>query len=469
MPSKSARGAAAEPPRLATRDERSEAGRALREVIPRELHVDIGGSAGRDPLAILRAQDAGRVPGLVPIRWGRMSTSPLAFYRGAAALMASDLSVTARTDLTVQLCGDAHLLNFGVFAAPDRRLVFDLNDFDETAPGPFEWDIKRLSASIVVAGRNLGFSDKQCGRAAAAAVQRYRTALDTASRFDPLDVWYYRIELDRLDELGPRAGLKGSAKRVVAVEVAAAHKNRLGALAKLTEVVDGHRRIRDRPPLIRRFETDELESEAPRVLAFFDRYTDSLPTDRRHLIRRYRLTDLSLKVVGVGSVGTRCLMALFESGDNEPLFLQIKEAGPSVLERFLGHRVAGQHGRRVVEGQQLVQSAVDVFLGWSHYDGAVGSADYYVRQLWDGKASASIDDMSPKVLTSYAELCGGVLARAHARSGDAAAISGYIGSDDTFDRAITSFAVAYARRNEKDHAAIVAAIAAGELVAMRDI
>lgn len=463
---------AAEPPRLATRGERSEAGRALRAGTPLELHADVGGDAGREPVAILRAQDAGRVSELVPIRWGRMSASPLTFYRGAAALMASDLAATAHTDLTVQLCGDAHLSNFGVFAAPDRRLVFDINDFDETMPGPFEWDVKRLSASIAVAGRTLGFGNKQCARAAAASVERYRTALAAASTFDPLDVWYFRIELDKLDKLdefGLRAGPRGSAKQVAAIEVAAAHKNRLGALAKLTEVVDGRRRIRERLPVIRRFAPEELESEAPRVLAFFDRYVDSLPTDRRHLVGHYRLTDLSLKVVGIGSVGTRCLMALFESGDNEPLFLQIKEAGPSVLERFVGHRVAGQHGRRVVEGQQLVQSAVDVFLGWSHYDGAVGAADYYVRQLWDGKASASIDVMSPKVLTSYAELCGGVLARAHARSGDAAAISGYIGSDDTFDRAVTSFALAYARRNEDDHAAIVAAIASGELIAERDI
>ena len=300
-------------------------------------------------------------------------------------------------------------------------------------------------------------------------MQRYRTALATSSTFDPLDIWYLRIELDKLDELGLHAERKGSAKQIAAVEATAAHRNRLGALAKLTEVVDGHRRIRDRPPLIRRLTPDDFESEAQRVMAFFDRYMTSLPLDRRHLLRRYRLTDLSLKVVGIGSVGTRCLMALFESGDNEPLFLQIKEAGPSVLERFVGHRVAGQHGRRVVEGQQLVQSAVEVFLGWSHYDGPVGAADYYVRQLWDGKASASIDVMSPKVLTSYAELCGGVLARAHARSGDAAAISGYIGSDDAFDRAITSFAVAYARRNENDHAAIVAAIASGELIVKRDI
>lgn len=464
--------AAREPPRLAARTERAEAGRAQREVVPLELHAEIGVDAGREPLKILRAQDARRVPALVPIRWDRMSASPLAFYRGAAALMVSDLATTARTDLNVQLCGDAHLLNFGVFDAPDRRLVFDLNDFDETTPGPFEWDVKRLSASVAVAGRDLGFSHKQCARAAAASAQRYRTALAVAGTFDPLDVWYYRIELDKLDELGLRAGPKASARQVAAVkavETAAEHRNRLGALAKLTEVVDGHRRIRDRLPLIRRFAPDEFESEAPRVLAFFDRYIDSLPTARRHLLRRYRLTDLSLKVVGVGSVGTRCLMALLESGDNEPLFLQIKEAGPSVLERFVGHRAEGQHGRRVVEGQQLVQSAVDEFLGWSHYDGAVGTADYYVRQLWDGKATASIDGMSPKLLASYAELCGAVLARAHARSGDAAAISGYIGSDDAFDRAIMSFAVAYARRNETDHAAIVASIAAGELVAERDI
>jgi uncharacterized protein (DUF2252 family) len=253
------------------------------------------------------------------------------------------------------------------------------------------------------------------------------------------------------------------------VKAAAGRKNRLGALAKLTEVVDGQRRIRDRPPLIRRFPANRLESELHRVQAFFERYLESLTADRRHLLDRYRAADLGLKVVGVGSVGTRCLIALLESGDDEPLFLQLKQAGPSVLEQFTGDRVPGQHGQRVVEGQQLVQSAVDVFLGWSHYEGESDTTDYYVRQLWDGKASATVEEMGPKALTRYARLCGAVLARAHARSGDATAITGYLGDDDTFDRAITTYAVDYARRNEQDHAAILNAIATGELPVIGDI
>jgi uncharacterized protein (DUF2252 family) len=440
----------------------------VRDVVPLEALADAGG-AGRDPLATLRAQNAGRVPELVPIRWGRMSVSPFTFYRGAAALMASDLAVTKHTGLTVQLCGDAHLSNFGVYAAPDRRLVFDVNDFDETAPGPFEWDIKRLAASVSVAGRSVGLANKQCARAAAASAEGYRTTLAVAAALDPLDVWYFRLELDVLGQLAGGAGRKGATKQIAAAKTAAGRKNRLGALAKLTEVVDGRRRIRDRPPLVRRFPADELESELHRVRAFFARYLESVTADRRHLLLRYRVADLGVKVVGVGSVGTRCLIALLESGDEEPLFLQLKQAGPSVLEQFASERVPGQHGRRVVEGQQLVQSAVDVFLGWSHYEGESDTTDYYVRQLWDGKASAAVEEMGPKALRRYARLCGGVLARAHARSGDATAISGYVGDDDTFDRAITTYAVDYARRNEQDYAAVIDAITAGELPVIRDI
>jgi uncharacterized protein (DUF2252 family) len=454
--------------RLKTREERSEVGRAVREVVPLEAMADAGG-AGRDPLATLRAQDVGRVPELVPIRWGRMSVSPFTFYRGAAAVMASDLAVTTHTGLTVQLCGDAHLSNFGVFAAPDRRLVFDLNDFDETAPGPFEWDVKRLAASVAVAGRSLGFGDKQCARAAAATTAGYRTTLAAAAALDPLDVWYFRVELDLIGQLAGDAGRKGPTKQIAAAKVAAGRKNRLGALAKLTEVVDGRRRIRERPPLIRRLPADMLESELHKVRAFFERYLESLTGDRRHLLLRYRVADVGVKVVGVGSVGTRCLIALLESGDEEPLFLQLKQAGPSVLEQFTGDRVPGQHGRRVVEGQQLVQSAVDVFLGWSHYEGESDATDFYVRQLWDGKASAAVEEMGPKALARYARLCGAVLARAHARSGDATVITGYLGDDDKFDRAITTYAGEYARRNEQDHAAALDAIASGELPVERDI
>ncbi len=452
---------------LGSRRERYDAGRAVREAVPLSALADTGGTA-RDPLTTLRAQDAGRVPELVPIRWGRMSVSPFTFYRGAAAVMATDLAVTKHTGLDVQLCGDAHLSNFGVFAAPDRRLVFDLNDFDETAPGSFEWDVKRLAASIAVAGRSSGFDEKRCARAAASSAQGYRTAVDLATTLDPLDVWYFRVELDQLGKTGAGTA-KSSTKEIAKARSTAGRKNRLGALAKLTEVVDGRRRIRERPPLIRRLPADQLESELHRLKAFFTWYLESVTADRRHLLLRYRVTDLALKVVGVGSVGTRCLIALLESGDDEPLLLQIKQAGPSVLEQFEAVRVPGQHGRRVVEGQQLVQSAVDVFLGWSHYAGRADTTDYYVRQLWDGKASATVEAMGPKALARYARLCGMVLARAHARSGDAIAISGYLGDDDSFDRAITTYAVEYARRNEHDHAIVLDAIASGELPVIRDL
>jgi uncharacterized protein (DUF2252 family) len=458
---------------LPTRAERSAFGRAARDVAPLESMADVGDGAGRDPLAVLRAQDAGRVAELVPIRWGRMSVSPFTFYRGAAAVMASDLATTKQTGLRVQLCGDAHLSNFGVYSAPDRRLVFDLNDFDETAPGPFEWDVKRLAASVAVAGRTMGFDDARCARAATEAAAGYRTTLAAESTLDPLDVWYFRVELDQLaaatGKADQKGGVKGSRKQLAAVKATANRKNRLGALAKLTEDVGGRRQIRERPPLVRRFSAGELESELHRVRAFFTRYLETISPDRRQLLMRYRVTDLAVKVVGVGSVGTRCLIALLESGDGHALFLQVKQAGPSVLEALSDDHVPGHHGRRVVEGQTLVQSAVDEFLGWSHYDGTTATTDYYVRQLWDGKASATVEQMGPKVLARYAGLCGAVLARAHARSGDAAAITAYVGDDDTFDQAITSYALEYARRNERDHAVVLEAISSGELPVIRDL
>jgi uncharacterized protein (DUF2252 family) len=459
------------PRRLPTRRERSEAGRALRDVVPLTAHTDVGGDGSRDPMVCLRAQDADRLAELVPIRWGRMSVNPFTFYRGAAALMANDLALAAHTGLNVQLCGDAHVSNFGVFAAPDRRLVFDLNDFDETTPGPFEWDVKRLAASVVVAGRNAGFDKKQCAAAAHASVSSYRTTLAGAAELDPLDVWYSRVEVDQLGQANATGGgVKGAAKQLNSVKAAAGRKNRLGALAKLTEDVDGRRRIRNRPPLIRRFEPAELDDEMDRVRAFFARYLESLAHDRRHLLSSYTVTDLAVKVVGVGSVGTRCLVAMLESGDGEPIFLQLKEAGPSALEPIAVDRAPGHHGRRVVEGQQILQSSPDVFLGWSHFETASGTTrDFYVRQLWDGKASAVVEDMAPKVLTRYATLCGALLARAHARSGDANAISGYLGNDDTFDRAVTTFAVDYARRNKNDHASVLAAITSGDLPVIADI
>jgi uncharacterized protein (DUF2252 family) len=295
-------------------------------------------------------------------------------------------------------------------------------------------------------------------------VQSYRTTLAHAASLDPLDLWYLRVELDQLGD-----GQKRSTKQLAAVKSQAGRKTRLGALAKLTEDVDGRRRLRHRPPLIVRFTDEQLESELHRLQAFFARYLESLSPERRHLLSNYIVTDLALKVVGVGSVGTRCLVALLESGDGEALFLQVKEAGPSVLEDLGDDIAPGHHGRRVVEGQRILQGAPDVFLGWSHYEAEAGTRDYYVRQLWDGKASAAVEDMGAKALARYSILCGALLARAHARTGDANAISGYIGNDDTFDRAITTFAMDYARRNRNDHATILAAIESGDLPAINDI
>ena len=452
----------------ADRRTRYDAGRAVREAVPLGAHAELGAPPQRDVLKTLRAQDGGRVAALVPIRWGRMSVSPFTFYRGAAAAMAADLAATPRTDLRVRLCGDAHLSNFGLFAAPDRRLVFDLNDFDEALPGPFEWDVKRLAASLAVAGRNNGLAAGQGAAAAAAAVRAYRAALATAAAADPLDVWYYRVELEAVIATLRRAGARRKARRFDAAGAKAERKGRLRAFARLTEVVDGRRRIREQPPLITRFPPAALDAELDRVADFFAAYQATLTEDRRYVLARYALRDLSSKVVGVGSVGTRCLLALFESGDGDPLFLQLKEAGPSVLEPYLGAHPAGHGGQRVVEGQRVLQTAPDVFLGWSRYEDAAGGHDYYVRQLWDGKGSVVVEELGPKNLARYAELCGTVLARAHARSGDAAAISGYLGDDDAFDRAVTAFATAYADRNDADYRTITSAIGSGDLPVVRN-
>lgn len=448
-----------------TREERAAAGRAERERVPLDAHAEVPDGTDRDAVALLRAQDEGRLASLVPIRWGRMSAQPFAFFRGAAAVMAHDLAQGPRTSLDTQLCGDAHLSNFGVFAAPDRRLVFDLNDFDETHPGPFEWDVKRLAASVVAAARNNQIDDKAATKVARAAVADYRSAIARLSALDPLDGWYHRVELDSLFDVA--ANDKTTAK-LAAVSAKAARKDRLGALSKLTHVVDGQRRIKERPPLVVRLSATDREAELARVSRFFDDYFDSLPIGTRRLLGRYTLRDLSTKVVGVGSVGTRCLLALFDTGDGDGLFLQVKEAGPSVVAPYVAASAVGSDGRRVVEGQRLLQSAPDTFLGWSRFADASGERDYYVRQLWDGKASAVVEEMGVGMLTRYARLCGAVLARAHARSGDAASIAGYLGDDDTFDRAVARFATRYADLNATDHAVATQRIADGTIPAAAD-
>lgn len=448
---------------------RAAAGRGRREAVPLDEHAELVVPDDRaSALVILQAQDANRLQDLVPIRYGRMLTTPFTFLRGSAAVMAADLASGPRTDITVQLCGDAHLSNFGMFSSPERRLVFDINDFDETLPGPFEWDVKRLAASVVVAGRNNRFDKKSNRKMARAATSGYRRAIETAAAMNPLDLFYYRLEVEDVAET--LATAKSDRRRLAKKRKKSARKNSLGALGKLTDVVDGRRVIVSNPPLIVAMTDAQRREEMTRIEGFFDDYRATLNADRRQLMDRYSLTDLAFKVVGVGSVGTRCLIALFESGDGEPLFLQIKEAAPSVLEAYLVPSGFDQEGHRVVDGQRRIQATPDALLGWARYErGDESTTDFYVRQLWDGKASADVETMTAKVLRRYAMACGAALGRAHARSGDASMISGYIGDDDTFDRAVARFAEAYADRTEQDYDELIGAVDDGRVPIVRDL
>ncbi len=448
---------------------RAAAGRERRDTVPLEAHADLVVPAERaSALSILQAQDANRLQYLVPIRYGRMLATPFTFLRGSAAVMATDLAAGPRTDLTVQLCGDAHLSNFGMFSSPERRLVFDINDFDETLPGPFEWDVKRLAASVVVAGRNNRFDEKTNRKVARAAIAAYRQAIGTAAAMNPLDLFYYRLDVEELAKT--LATAKSDRRRLAKNRKKSARKNSLGALGKLTEVVDGRRVIVSNPPLIVAMSDEQRREEMTRIEGFFDDYQATLNADRRQLMDRYSLTDIARKVVGVGSVGTRCLIALFESGDGEPLFLQIKEAAPSVLEAPLEPSGFDQEGHRVVDGQRKIQATPDALLGWARYErGDESTTDFYVRQLWDGKASAEVETMTPDVLQRYAMACGAALGRAHARSGDASMISGYVGDDDTFDRAVARFAEAYADRTEQDYDELIDAVDDGRVQIVRDL
>ncbi|MBX3314092.1 MAG: DUF2252 domain-containing protein [Actinobacteria bacterium] len=444
--------------------DRLAAGRAEREAVPLEAHAEVDAGPGRpDPVELLTDQDATRLQELVPIRHGRMRATPFTFYRGAAAIMASDLSRTPTTGLRVQLCGDAHLSNFGVFNGPDRRLVFDLNDFDETLPGPFEWDLKRLAASVTIAGRHREHSTSQVAASTRAAVRGYRRTIAGAVDVSPLDVHYRRLDVEAF--VADTDGKIGKQARATAKK--ASRKTSLRALDKLTEVVDGRRRIVSRPPEVVRIDDLVAGTDRDRISDFFDRYRATLPPHRAAVIDRYRFVDIAHKIVGVGSVGTRCLIVLLECDLGTPLFMQFKEANPSVLEPYCGETECEQQGERVVRGQRLLQSAGDILLGWSRYhrpDG--GNADFYFRQLWDGKGSADVDVMGPKRLERYAELCGGALALAHARAGDAALISGYLGDDRTIDDVLVTFAEAYADLNERDHTAHGDAIRAGRVPAV---
>ncbi len=457
---------AATDPRTASYQQRRERGRAARRVVPRSSHAEWAPAPGRpDPIDLLEAQARDRIPDLIPIRYSRMMASPFAFMRGSAIVMANDLAGTPKTGIQVQLCGDAHLLNFGAYASPERALLFDLNDFDETLPGPWEWDVKRLAASFVVAGRNNGFDAADCSKAAQASAAAYRQRMAEFSEMGELEVWYSRVgEGDLRGLLSDAKAKKTTTKKVNKAVRKARSRDSLQALSKLTGVVDGRRMIIDDPPVLVRIpEGDELRVQSNAIL---ESYKRTLQDDRRHLLERYRFMDVARKVVGVGSVGTRAFVVLLEGRDEEdPLFLQVKEAGASVLESYVKSNTYEHHGHRVVAGQRLMQAASDIFLGWFR---GTGGRDFYWRQLKDMKGSANVESLSPDELVLYAGLCGWALARAHARSGDRVQIAGYLGKSERFDGAIADFAEAYADQTERDHASLCAAVKSGRVPADAD-
>jgi uncharacterized protein (DUF2252 family) len=457
-----------------TAAERAVKGKAARAEVPRDSHAVFDPAPDRpDPVALLEGQGASRVPELVPVRYGRMMVSPFTYYRGAALPMASDLATTPVTGLAVQACGDAHLSNFGIFGSAERRLVFDVNDFDETLPGPWEWDIKRLAASLEVAARGNGYTGKQRRAIVAATVASYRQAMRGFAGMTNLEVWYAHADLDEFRaQLDPR--LAARQRKVVDKGMAKARtRDSMQEVGKLTRLVDGRPRIISDPPLlvpVDQLAPDELDRAGieAQVAELLTKYRRTLETDRRVLLDQFEFCDLARKVVGVGSVGTRCWIALMLGRDGaDPLFLQVKEAEASVLSRYVGASKQANQGQRVVAGQRLMQASSDIFLGWQHvpagFDGK--ARDFYVRQLRDWKFSLDIDAMVPRGMRLYGELCGWTLARAHARSGDRIAIAAYLGASDAFDQAITQFAAAYADQNERDHQALVDAVASGRIVA----
>ncbi len=453
--------------------ERVARGKAARAAVPRSSHSTFEPSPQRpDPIELLERQAATRVPELVPIRYGRMLVSPFTFYRGAALIMANDLAGTPRSGLDVQCCGDAHLSNFGVFASPERQLVFDLNDFDETLPGPWEWDVKRLAVSMLIAAINNGYSAKDQERAVLDTAREYRTAMASFAGMSNLDVWYAHMDIEtKLKELGTQIKTP-MAKRAEALLAKARTRDSMTAASKLTHVVDGRLRIVDESPLI--VPLDKLVAGGDDVPAFetlrqlVRAYRNTLEIDRRHLLEQFELMDIARKVVGVGSVGTRAWIALMVGRDEQdPLILQIKEAESSVLEEFTAPSELANHGERVVVGQRLMQASSDIFLGWIHVKAGVdGKArDFYVRQLKDWKGSAEIEQMVPRGLAAYGQLCGWTLARAHARSGDRIAIAAYLGNSSKFDQAVLEFSQAYAEQNARDYNALEEAVSSGRIKA----
>jgi uncharacterized protein (DUF2252 family) len=452
------------------------AGKDARRRAPRSIQARWEPGPDRpDPVEILTEQDRTRLPDLISIRHGRMLVSPFTFYRGAAGIMAADLGVTPRSGLDVQLCGDAHLSNFGVFAAPDRRLIFDINDFDETFPGPFEWDVKRLAASFAVGGRDRGFKKKVRREVVTTSARAYRGEMRQLAPERSMDVWYERIDLEVLEQYRSQVPKK-MARNFDKARAKAERKNSLRALAKLTRPQDGELRIISDPPLITPIEElvpkGKLKEVQKALSDLVEQYRGTLQPDIRNLVDRYHYVDVAHKVVGVGSVGTRCWIVLMLGRDaSDPLFLQVKEAGPSVLAPYASGGRYKHQGRRVVEGQRLMQAASDILLGWLTNEEGIdgGRRDFYVRQLWDGKGSAEIETMTPYSMRLYAQLCGATLARAHARSGDRLAIASYLGGGERFDEAMADFAEAYADQNERDYKAFAAAVESGRLNAERDI
>lgn len=453
-------------------------GKEARQRVSRSAQAGWEPGADRTgPVEILAEQDKSRVPELVPVRYGRMLASAFTFYRGAAGIMAADLGAGPDSGLRVQLCGDAHLSNFGVFQAPDRRLVFDINDFDETLPGPFEWDVKRLAASVAIGARDRGFKKSECRVAVLGSVSAYRTAMAQFNAMSEIDVWYSRLDVAEIATRWGDKVTKTDRRRLQKNVAKARNKDSLRALEKLTETRKGELRIADRPPLLVPIgKLAEREGADPEAIAalmkhLLSEYQGTLDHQARVLAERYHYVDAAHKVVGVGSVGTRAWIVLLLGRDaSDPLFLQVKEAGPSVLEPFAGASRFRHHGHRVVAGQRLTQAAGDVLLGWLTAEGLDGKKrDFYVRQLWDGKGSAEIEAMGPETMAGYAELCGWSLARAHARTGDRAAISAYLGKGDAFDQAIAEFSEAYADQNENDYQALLEAERAGDLTVEREV
>jgi uncharacterized protein (DUF2252 family) len=449
------------PKETLTREERIAAGKALRDKCPRRSHATWKAPSNRpDPIELLIQSSKDRIPNLVPIRYGRMMQSPFAFYRGAAAIMAADLALMPTSGIRVQTCGDCHLMNFGGFGTPERDIIFDINDFDETLPAPWEWDLKRLAASFVVAGRNNGFKEAESRKAALRCIQSYHEHMHSYADMGALEMWYQRMD-------NMVASIKSRKwKKIVQKQIAKAATRTVAEydFPKLASVKDGKVRIKDNPPLIFHqrgvgtAEYDRLVKDA------FHCYRETLPDDLKTLLDRYEVKDVAVKVVGVGSVGTRCAILLIMTGDGEPLFLQVKEVHESVLEPYAGKSVYSNYGQRVVAGQRLMQAASDMFLGWTEQLGR----HFYVRQLRDIKIEPLVEIFDSRALADYGEWCGWALARAHAKSGDAATISGYLGNSSRFDDAVSNFAMAYADQNERDYQALLEAIRAGKIEVLQE-